>query len=201
MTRLPGGRLSASSCPDPGAVRSGASHRSSAKQPGCSRPSIRTCALSCLLSGHVGREIRDEILGWDILCEVVTGDEAKWQAFGVADVAIAASGTVLLELALAGVPHISCYKLDPVSRLLSRLITAWTAALPNMIADRVVVSEYYDGQVRSERVARQAAQLAGNTLHRAAMLSDFDLIRSRMEVGVPASKKAAATLLSVLDAD
>ncbi len=148
--------------------------------------------------GHVVREIRDEVLGWDIVCEVVTGDEAKWQAFAEADVALAASGTVLLELALAGVPHISCYKLDPVSRLLSRLVTSWTAALPNMIADRVVVSEYYDGQVRPERLARQAAQLASDTLHRSAMLSDFDLIRSRMEVGVPASQKAAATLLSVL---
>ena len=112
--------------------------------------------------------------------------------------AIAASGTVLLELALAGVPHISCYKLDPVSQLLSRLITSWTAALPNMIAGSVVISEYYDSQLRPERLAREADQLAGDTLHRAAMLSDFDLVRSRMEVGVPASRKAAETLLSVL---
>jgi len=147
---------------------------------------------------HVRREIRDEILGWDVVCQVVTGDAAKWQAFGEADVAIAASGTVLLELALAGVPHISCYKLDPVSQLLSRLVTSWTAALPNMIADNVVISEYYDSQLRPERLARQANQLAGDTLYRSAMLSDFDLIRSRMEVEVPASHKAAATLLSVL---
>jgi lipid-A-disaccharide synthase len=147
---------------------------------------------------HVRSEIRDEILGWDVVCRVVTGDAAKWQAFGEADVAIAASGTVLLELALAGVPHISCYKLDPVSQLLSRLVTSWTAALPNMIADNVVISEYYDSQLRPERLARQANQLAGDTLYRSAMLSDFDLIRSRMEVDVPASHKAAATLLSVL---
>ena len=147
---------------------------------------------------HVRREIRDEILGWDVVCQVVTGDAAKWQAFGEADVAIAASGTVLLELALAGVPHISCYKLDPVSQLLSRLVTSWTAALPNMIADNVVISEYYDSQLRPARLARQANQLAGDTLYRSAMLSDFDLIRSRMEVDVPASHKAAATLLSVL---
>ena len=147
---------------------------------------------------HVRREIRDEILGWDVVCQVVTGDAARWQAFGEADVAIAASGTVLLELALAGVPHISCYKLDPVSQLLSRLVTNWTAALPNMIADNVVISEYYDSQLRPARLARQANQLANDTLHRAAMLSDFDLIRSRMEVDVPASRKAARTLLSVL---
>lgn len=147
---------------------------------------------------HVRREIRDEILGWDVVCQVVTGDAAKWQAFGEADVAIAASGTVLLELALAGVPHMSCYKLDPLSQLLSRLVTSWTAALPNMIADNVVISEYYDSQVRPARLARQANQLACDTLHRSAMLSDFDLIRSHMQVGVPASQKAAATLLSVL---
>ena len=128
----------------------------------------------------------------------MTGDAAKWQAFGEADVAIAASGTVLLELALAGVPHMSCYKLDPVSRQLTRLVTTWTAALPNLIADNVVISENYDNQLRPERLARQANQLAADTLHRAAMLSDFELIRARMEVGVPASEKAASTVLAVL---
>lgn len=147
---------------------------------------------------HVEQQIRDQVLGWDVDCRIVSGETAKWQAFAEADVAIAASGTVLLELALAGVPHISCYKLDPISRLLSGLIVSWTAALPNMIAGHVVISEYYDRQLRPERLARQADQLAADTLHRAAMLADFDLIRSRMEVGVPASEKAAMTLLSVI---
>ncbi|MCZ4287562.1 lipid-A-disaccharide synthase [Hoeflea alexandrii] len=147
---------------------------------------------------HVERQIRDQVLDWEVDCRIVTGETAKWQAIGEADVAIAASGTVLLELALAGVPHISCYKLDPISRLLSGLIVSWTAALPNMIAGHVVISEYYDRQLRPERLARQADQLAADTLHRAAMLADFDLIRSRMEIGVPASEKAAMTLLSVI---
>jgi lipid-A-disaccharide synthase len=150
---------------------------------------------------HVERQIRDEILGWDVNCRVVTGEAAKWQAFGEADVAMAASGTVLLELALAGVPHMSCYKLDPIARVLFNMITTWTGALPNMIADRVVIPEYYDKQVRPERLARQANQLATDTLHRAAVLSDFELIRSRMEVGVPASELAARTVLSVLAGD
>jgi lipid-A-disaccharide synthase len=150
---------------------------------------------------HVERQIRDEILGWDVNCRVVTGEAAKWQAFGEADVAMAASGTVLLELALAGVPHMSCYKLDPIARVLFNMITTWTGALPNMIADSVVIPEYYDKQVRPERLARQANQLATDTLHRAAVLSDFELIRSRMEVGVPASELAARTVLSVLAGD
>lgn len=147
---------------------------------------------------HVERLIRDQVLDWDVACHIVTGDAAKWQAFGQADVAIAASGTVLLELALAGVPHMSCYKVDPLTRQMSRLLTTWTLALPNLIADRVVISEYYDNHVNAERLAREADQLARDTLYRKAMLSGFDLVRSRMEVGVPASEMAARTLLSVI---
>tara|TARA_R110002020_G_scaffold266308_2_gene481228 strand:- start:409 stop:1572 length:1164 start_codon:yes stop_codon:yes gene_type:complete len=147
---------------------------------------------------HVERQVRDEVLGWDVHCRVVSGDAAKWEAFGQADVAIAASGTVLLELALAGVPHISCYKLDPVSRLFINLITTWTAALPNMIAGHVVTAELYDDQIRPERLARIADQLSRDTLHRAAALADSDLVWSRMQTAEPASELAARTVLSVL---
>ncbi|KGF66719.1 lipid-A-disaccharide synthase, partial [Hoeflea sp. BAL378] len=147
---------------------------------------------------HVERQVRDAVLGWDVPCSVVTGDAAKWEAFGRADVAIAASGTVLLELALAGVPQISCYRLDPIARLLINMITTWTAAIPNMIAGHVVTAELYDNQIRPERVARIADQLSRDTLHRAAALADSDLIWSRMQTGQPASELAARTVLAVL---
>ena len=147
---------------------------------------------------NVERQVRDAVLAWEVSCRVVTGDAAKWDAFGQADVAIAASGTVLLELALAGVPHISSYRLDPIARLVSRKITLWTAALPNMIADRVVIPEYFDAQVRPARLARDADQLGRDTLQRAAMLEGLDLVWSRMQTGEPASELAARTLLSVI---
>ena len=147
---------------------------------------------------HVERQVRDEVLNWDVDCRVVTGDAAKWEAFGRADVAIAASGTVLLELALAGIPHMSCYKLDPIARILFNMITTWTAALPNLIAGHVVTHEFYDKHIRPERMARLADQLARDTLYRAAALEDFDLIWSRMTTGEPASELAARTLLSVI---
>ena len=49
-----------------------------------------------------------------------SGPRQKWQAFGEADAALIASGTVSLELALAGVPMVSCYKIDPLVRPLQR---------------------------------------------------------------------------------
>ena len=147
---------------------------------------------------HVERQVRDEVLDWDVSCRIVTGDAAKWEAFGRADVAIAASGTVLLELALAGVPHMSSYKLDPVARMLVNRITTWTAALPNMIAGHVMTAESYDNQVRPERLARMADQLSRDTLHRAAALADCDLVWSRMRTEEPASGLAAKTVLAVI---
>lgn len=147
---------------------------------------------------HVEQAVRDKALGWDFDCRVVTGEAAKWEAFGKADVAIAASGTVLLELALAGVPHMSSYKLDPVARVLFNMVTSWTGALPNIIAGHVAVQEYYDHHVRAERLARLADQLSRDTLHRAAMLADFDLVRARMQTDEPASERAAGTLLQVI---
>tara|TARA_R110002020_G_scaffold183962_6_gene380590 strand:+ start:11917 stop:13077 length:1161 start_codon:yes stop_codon:yes gene_type:complete len=149
-------------------------------------------------ASHVERQVRDEVLGWDVPCQVVTGDAAKWEAFGRADVAIAASGTVLLELALVGVPHMSSYKLDPVARLFFNRITTWTAALPNMIAGQVAIAEFYDNHVRPERLARLARQLVHDPRHRAAVLADCELVWSRMQTGEPASERAAKTLLSVL---
>lgn len=152
-----------------------------------------------LLAGdHVERQIRDRVLEWDVDCPVYSGDAAKWKLLGEADVAIAASGTVLLELALAGVPHMSSYKLDPIARLLFNMVTTWTAALPNLIAGHVVIPEAYDKQVRPERLALIANQLAQDTLYRAAMVSDFDLIWSRMQTGEPVSDLAAKTVLSVI---
>ena len=71
----------------------------------CCRPS-RMSPSSC---GH-------RVAGWAQKPEIVVDAAGKWQAFGEADAALIASGTVSLELALAGVPLVSCYKLDPFAR-------------------------------------------------------------------------------------
>ena len=70
-------------------------------------------------------------------------EAGKWQAFGEADAALCASGTVSLELALAGVPLVACYRLDWLARQAAASWSpSWSASLPNLIADRAVVPEY-----------------------------------------------------------
>ncbi len=72
--------------------------------------------------------IRDLVKDWTTKPEIVTGVEAKWQAFAEADAAMAASGTVVLELALTGVPRISAYKTDWIIKLMTSKIKTWSAA-------------------------------------------------------------------------
>jgi len=144
--------------------------------------------------------IRDAVAGWSVKPEIVVGPEEKWRAFGMADAAIAASGTVLLELAIAGVPCVSIYKLDPLAKLLMWRITTWTAALPNMIADYPVISEYVNEAVRPKMLARWMERLAADTLQRKAMIEGFDIVRARMKTEEPPSEHAARVVMETIRA-
>ena len=145
------------------------------------------------------KRIRETVSGWAVKPEIVVGPAAKWQAFGEADAAMAASGTVLLELAIAGVPCVSVYKLDPLARILMRRIRTWSAALPNLIADYPVISEYVNEMVRPVRLARWIERLSSETLHRQAMIEGFDLVRARMATGRPPSEHAADVVIETFE--
>ena len=145
---------------------------------------------------HVADLVRASVAGWEQKPEIVVGEAEKWRAFGEADAALIASGTVSLELALSGVPMTSCYKLDPFMRVARRFITVWSALLPNLIADRTVVPECYDSFVLPENLARQLEALFADTGYRAWQKDGFGEVRSRMETVRPAGELAAEAVLA-----
>ncbi len=111
------------------------------------------------------------------------------------DAALIASGTVSLELALSGVPMVSTYKLDPVAKLLQKLITTWSALLPNLIADRALVTEFYDIYVRPQNLARQIEALWLDGGLRTWQKDGFSEVRRRMATDRPAGEIAAQVVL------
>ncbi|MCQ8782577.1 lipid-A-disaccharide synthase [Mangrovibrevibacter kandeliae] len=141
--------------------------------------------------------IEAAISGWAVKPTVVTGEAAKWEAFGSADAALAASGTVSLELALAGVPMALAYRLDAVSYRLRHLMTGWTAALPNFIAGHPLVPEHFHEFVRAEHLARRMQRLLTDTPERRAQLAGFGEIREAMRVTRPAGDTAADVILDL----
>ncbi|PDQ20255.1 lipid-A-disaccharide synthase [Mesorhizobium sanjuanii] len=145
---------------------------------------------------HVADLVRAAVASWDEKPEIILDSERKWQAFGKADAALIASGTVSLELALSGVPMISCYRLDPVMRLAQRLITVWSAALPNLIVDQPVVTEHYNEYVRPAYLARQLEALFSDTAYRAWQKDGFAEVSRRMATARPSGDIAADVVLN-----
>lgn len=137
--------------------------------------------------------------GWPVRPEILRGADAKWRAFGEADAAIIASGTVSLELALVGVPLLSCYRNDMIVRTVRHWITIWSAALPNIIADRPIVPEFYDDMVRPPLLARQLEGLLNEGHSRALQVEGFAEVRRRMETDRPSGEIAAEAVLKVME--
>lgn len=147
---------------------------------------------------HVADLVRTSVASWDEKPEIILDAERKWQAFGKADAALIASGTVSLELALAGVPMISCYRLDPVMRMAQPLIKVWSAALPNLIADRPVVPEHYNQYVRPHYLARQLEALFSDTAYRTWQKQGFADIAGRMATAKPSGEIAAEVVMGMV---
>jgi lipid-A-disaccharide synthase len=117
--------------------------------------------------------IAQMVAQWPFQVAVVNGQEAKRAAFRQAHAAIAASGTVTLELGLAGVPTVVVYKLDGLARLVRFLVKTWTTVLPNLVLGRPVVREYIDEYIRIELLARALMALATDTPERRAQVEAF----------------------------
>lgn len=91
----------------------------------------------------VAETVRAAAAGWSLPTTVVSGDRDKHDAFAASRAALAASGTVSLELAIARVPHVIAYAVSPLSAMIARrLIRVRFASLVNILEDRPVVPEF-----------------------------------------------------------
>ncbi len=146
------------------------------------------------------QRIRELAAAWPeaIRPEIGTDTAFKWRCFAEADAAIAASGTVILELALCHVPVVSVYKTDWIFTMLSKRVKTWTGALPNLIADYALVPEYFNEVVRSGSMLRWAERLSSDTIQRRAMLEGFELVQKRLHTEITPGEQGAAILLQTI---
>lgn len=146
------------------------------------------------------QRIRELAAAWPeaIRPEIATDTAFKWRCFVEADAAIAASGTVILELALCHVPVVSVYKTDWIFTMLSKRVKTWTGALPNLIADYALVPEYFNEVVRSGSMLRWAERLSSDTIQRRAMLEGFELVQKRLHTEITPGEQGATILLQTI---
>lgn len=144
--------------------------------------------------------LRQATRDWPAKPAVITDPDEKYAAFRRARAAMAASGTVTLELALAQVPMLGAYRFPAWEAFLARrLVKGRFFLLPNLILDRPAVPELFQEAVVPERLAELMAGLLGDTDERRAQMQAFDEIDRRMQVvGETPSQRAARIVLETI---
>ncbi len=161
------------------------------------RPGLRVVVPT--VSG-VADAVRAATAGWRGRPVVMLGEADKWDAFAASDAALAASGTVSLELALAGVPAVIAYKVSPATAwVVRRLVRVRYASLVNILHDRTVIPELLQQDCTPDRLAAAVAHLLADPAAGAAQRdAAADVARALGCGGPPPSHRAAAVVLQVL---
>jgi len=137
---------------------------------------------------------------WPVRVRVVTGDAEKFDAFAAADVALAASGTVALELAMAKTPAVIAYRMHPLTGWLARrLVRVRYVSLVNLVLDRPVMPELLLGECRADRLAEAVTSLLDDPQARAAQASGAAEALAVLGLdGAAPSRRAADVVLDVI---
>lgn len=102
----------------------------------------------------VASVVQQQLKDWFVPHAVVLGEEERYHAFAAADVALAASGTVSLELAMARVPHVIAYRVNPLTAMIvKRLIQIRFVNLINILSDKEIIPEMIQDKCTPEQLA------------------------------------------------
>lgn len=103
----------------------------------------------------VCKQIKTMLKGWSIPFIVVEGEPDRYDAFAASNIAIAASGTVSLELAMADVPHLIAYKVNKLTGLLARiLLKIKYVNLINILSGREIIPELLQDNCTPEKIVQ-----------------------------------------------
>jgi lipid-A-disaccharide synthase len=149
---------------------------------------------------HLQEAVVEAVKGWPIQPQVVIGEQEKRAAFRIAHAALAKSGTVTLELALAGVPMVTAYRTGSVEAwILRRAIKVNSVILANLVIGENVVPEFLQEDCTPEKLAAALREVLGDSELRRKQVEAFAKIDSIMSTGnQPPSVLAADIVLETM---
>jgi len=148
------------------------------------------------LAENVQSLVRGEVETWGYTVHLV-GEENKYDAFAAMDVAVAASGTVALELALAKVPFVTIYKMAALSNYLARRIVKLKYVnLINILLDDEVVPELLLESCKADLIAPKLDELWTDGAAKQAQIHQFERALKLLGAGdqTPSIRAAQAVL-------
>jgi len=148
----------------------------------------------------VAAKVSAAVGGWPGTPIVVQRPDEKHDAFAASRAALAASGSVALELALAGLPMVVGYRLNPLTEaLLDRVLRVRQVNLVNLLLGRPLVSELLGPNCTPQRLAAALVSLIRDERVRALHRQGYDeAVRCLAGDGVSPSLRAADQVLELV---
>ncbi|MDA0785483.1 MAG: lipid-A-disaccharide synthase [Proteobacteria bacterium] len=153
-------------------------------------------------AANVRALIEETVSTWPWPVLLVDGATERYDAFAAADMALATSGTVTLELSWAAVPTIVMYRVSWLTgEVARRMIRVRYASIVNIVADREVLPEFLQSRCRPELIAGALRELIADPQRRADMGTEARRISRDMEPGGERpSRRAARAVLDIVAA-
>ena len=149
---------------------------------------------------HLKDRIAAEVAEWGVPFHIVEGERPKYDAFAASKAALACSGTVALELALARLPGVIAYKVNELTALLyRRFIRVRFVNLVNIMQDRLVVPEFIQENCTALKLTEAVDILLSDEAVRRKQIEGLEATAAWLGQGefVP-SERAAETVLQVV---
>lgn len=147
----------------------------------------------------VAEAVKAQVAGWPRRAHVVEGEQAKLDSMKAATVAMACSGTVTIELALAGCPMVIGYRIDRLTYALVNRLVRRPITLFNIAAGEMVAPELIQDDCTPQALAREIAQrLDDPALCARQVTAQFAALETMGRGGPDPSDAAADAVLKIL---
>jgi lipid-A-disaccharide synthase len=149
------------------------------------------------LAGHLKEATAD----WPVRLRIIDDQQQKDAAFRIARAALAASGTVTLELAVAGIPTVAAYRVAGwEAAIIRRLIRVPSIILANLVIGQNIVPEFLQENCVPARLAEALISVLGEGPARRKQLDAFATLDAVMGIGaLQPSDAAAAAVLALVE--
>jgi lipid-A-disaccharide synthase len=149
---------------------------------------------------HLLELVSEGVKTWKVAPQIVVGEQERRAAFRIASAALAKSGTVTLELALAGVPMVAAYRAGAIEAwFVLRAITVQSVILANLVVGENVVPEFIQDACTAENLAGALGEVLSDSPMRQRQLAAFARMDAIMSTGnQPPSVRAADIVLATL---
>ncbi len=158
--------------------------------------------VALALADSIADDARAAAEAWPVLPYLVQGEAARIDAMRGATLALACSGTVTTEVALAGCPMVVAYRMSPISWfLVKRFVTTAYVCLVNIAAGREIAPELLQDKCTGPLLAAALAKRLDDEDLRLHQIAEQDAALEKMgpKGGPDPSERAADAVIAILE--